>query len=108
MQLTNEDMRARQQEGSYRIESAAARAGQLCRRQEALQKRSTTDGRKKAIEQSTNVTRTVTAMRESIARELLQKRKDTTNTKSTLPPLALSQRPTLRINDYDDDNATQR
>ena len=97
MQLTYEDMRARQQGGSYSVESAAAHTGQRPRWREVLRRRSAKGGAQKHSDKSTSAARTVAEPHENVARELL--RNDAANTKSTLLPLAMPQRPTLRIND---------
>ena len=97
MQLTDEDMRARQQEGSYSVESAAAHTGQRPHRQEVLQRRSAKGRAREHSDKSTSAARTIAEPHEHVARELL--RNDAANTNSTLPPLAMPQRPTLRIND---------
>ena len=97
IQLTNEDMRARQQGGSYSVESAAAHTGQRPRRQEVLQRRSAKGGARKHSNTSTSAARAVAELHKNVARELL--RNNAANAKSTLLPLAIPQRPTLRIND---------
>jgi hypothetical protein len=69
MKLTNEDMRARQQEGSYSVESAAAHTGQRPRRQEVLQQRSAMGGARKQSSNSTSPTPTVAVLPRSCRRE---------------------------------------
>jgi hypothetical protein len=82
MQLTYEDMRARQQGGSYSVESAAAHTGQRPRRQEVLQRRSAKGEARKHSNTSTSAARTVAELRKNVARELL--RNNAANAKSTL------------------------
>jgi hypothetical protein len=97
VQLTNDDMRAKQQEGSYSVKSAAAHTRQapdckkFCRGDQHRAEHGS------ILTRDTSAPSTVAASHQNIARELL--RNDADNTQSTSPPLAIPQRPTLRIND---------